>query len=51
MLSDLEIAQSVEAKPIEEIAAAAGIQRDELELYGDRKAKVKLSLLDRLADR
>jgi len=51
MLSDLEIAQSVEAKPIEEIAAAAGIPRDELELYGDRKAKVKLSLLDRLADR
>ncbi len=51
MLSDLEIAQSVEPKPIEEIAAAAGINRDELELYGDYKAKVKLSVLDRLADR
>ena len=51
MLSDLEIAQAATVRPIEEIAAAAGIRRDELELYGDTKAKVKLSLLTRLADR
>ena len=48
MLSDLEIAQAAKMKPIEEIAASAGIRRDELELYGDYKAKVKLDILDRL---
>jgi formyltetrahydrofolate synthetase len=46
--SDIEIAQSVEPIKIADIAAAAGIQTDELELYGPYKAKVKLSLLDRL---
>ena len=51
MDSDLAIAQAAKLKPIEEIAAAAGIRRDELELYGDYKAKVKLSILDRLRDR
>jgi len=49
--SDLAIAQAAQLKPIEEIAAAAGIRRDELELYGDYKAKVKLSILDRLHDK
>ncbi len=38
MKSDLDIAQAAELKPITEIAEAAGIQRDELELYGDFKA-------------
>ena len=33
-----------------EIAEAAGLRRDELELYGDYKAKVKLEALDRLAE-
>ena len=51
MPSDLDIAQAATLKPITEIAAKAGIQRDELELYGDLKAKVKLSALTRLADR
>jgi len=50
MQSDLEIAQSANMKPIWEIAEAYGIQRDELELYGDYKAKVKLDILDRLKD-
>jgi len=50
LLSDLHIAQSAKIHPIEEIAARAGIRRDELELYGDYKAKVKLSILDRLRD-
>ena len=49
--SDLEIAQSARLKPIVEIAEAAGIRRDELELYGDFKAKVKLEILDRLGDK
>ena len=51
MLSDLEIAQRAELRNIEEVAEQAGIRRDELELHGDFKAKVKLDILDRLADR
>ncbi len=38
--SDLEIAQRAVMKPIEEIAAAAGITPDALELYGPYKAKI-----------
>ncbi len=51
MLSDLQIAQAAQMRPIIEIAEAAGIERSELELHGDFMAKVKLSLLERLADR
>jgi len=51
MLSDLEIAQKADIKEIREIAAAAGIQEDELELHGNFKAKVKLDILDRIKDR
>jgi formate--tetrahydrofolate ligase len=36
-------------RPITEIARAAGIQKDELESYGDLRGKLKLSILDRLA--
>ena len=48
MPSDLDIAQAATLKPVMEIAEKAGIQRDELEFYGDLKAKVKLGILDRL---
>jgi formate--tetrahydrofolate ligase len=48
--SDLAIAQAARLKPIEEIAASAGIRRDELEFYGDYKAKIKLEMLERLKD-
>ena len=51
MLSDLEIAQQAKLRKIEEVAAGIGIERDELELHGDYKAKVKLEALDRLAGR
>ncbi len=51
MLSDLEIAQKAKLRKIEEVAAEVGIERDELELYGDYKAKVKLEVLDRLGGR
>ena len=51
MLSSLEIAQAATMRPIAEVAAEAGIEPDELELYGNYKAKVDLSILDRLADR
>jgi formate--tetrahydrofolate ligase len=36
-------------RPIADIAAAAGIQPDELELFGDLRAKVRLPILRRLA--
>ncbi len=51
MLSDLKIAQQAELRRIEDVAAEAGILREELEPYGDYKAKVKLEILQRLADR
>jgi formate--tetrahydrofolate ligase len=38
-------------RKIEDVAAQIGVKRDELELYGDYKAKVKLETLERLADR
>ena len=50
MPSDLEIAHTVQPKPIREIAGALGVHEDELECYGDHKAKVDLSILDRLDD-
>jgi formate--tetrahydrofolate ligase len=50
MLSDLEIAQKAKMQHIRDIAAKAGIREDELEYYGNHKAKVKLSILDRIAD-
>ena len=49
--SDLDIAQSIEPLPISQIAEEAGIQPEELVLYGNTKAKVKLEVRDRLADR
>jgi formate--tetrahydrofolate ligase len=49
--SSLEIAQEAKLHPITEIAAAAGLEPDELDPYGRYKAKVSLSVLDRLADR
>ncbi|MDO8734676.1 MAG: formate--tetrahydrofolate ligase [Elusimicrobiota bacterium] len=46
--SDIEIAQSIELKPIAEIAEEIGIRKNELELYGDHKAKIKLEILQRI---
>jgi formyltetrahydrofolate synthetase len=51
MQSSLEIAQTATLRPITQVADGAGIQPDELELYGRYKAKVDLSILDRLAER
>jgi len=48
--SDIDIAQSVAPLPISQIAAEAGILAEELELYGQSKAKVDLSVLKRLKD-
>jgi len=49
--SGLEIAQEAELHPITEVATAAGILEEELEPYGRYRAKVDLSILDRLTDR
>ena len=49
--SDIEIAQAANLKPITEIAEGLGILEDELEVYGKHKAKVSLSVLDRLKDK
>jgi len=48
MLSDLEIAQKAKILPIVEIAEKAGIDSKFLELYGNYKAKVSLSILDKI---
>jgi formate--tetrahydrofolate ligase len=47
---DLDIARAAHLKPIADVARALGIEEDELELYGRHKAKVSLSVLERLKD-
>ncbi|MFB3892340.1 MAG: formate--tetrahydrofolate ligase [Phycisphaerae bacterium] len=49
--SDIEISRAAKPKPITQIAHEAGILPAELEPYGDVKAKVKLSILERLKGR
>ncbi len=49
--SDIEIAQEATLKPISQVAEEAGILPEELELYGQYKAKVTLDILERLKDR
>lgn len=49
--SDIEIAQAQVPKRIVDLAAEIGLQPDEVESYGKYKAKVELSVLDRLAHR
>ena len=44
-LSDIEIAQACQMKPITEIASAAGVDEKYIEQYGKYKAKIDLSLL------
>ena len=51
MKSGLEIAQEAVLRPIGEVAETAGIEADELELFGRYRAKIDLSILDRLAGR
>ncbi|MEJ2448897.1 MAG: formate--tetrahydrofolate ligase, partial [Anaerolineales bacterium] len=48
--SDIDIAHAATVKPIRDLAKEIGLQNDELELYGDFKAKVKLDVLKRLKD-
>src|SRR5829696_1258131 len=48
--SSLEIAQAATLRPIEDVAALAGLESDEVEPYGRTKAKIDLSVLERLRD-
>jgi methylenetetrahydrofolate dehydrogenase (NADP+) / methenyltetrahydrofolate cyclohydrolase / formyltetrahydrofolate synthetase len=49
--SDIEIAMAQTPKPITELAKEIGLLPLELEAYGHTKAKVDLTVLDRLAHR
>lgn len=50
MKSDIDIAHDADLRPIKEIASKVGLERDELELYGDYKAKVKLDAYEARKD-
>ncbi|MGT2784181.1 formate--tetrahydrofolate ligase [Streptococcus merionis] len=45
MKTDIEIAQSINLKPIVEIARKAGVAEDDLELYGKYKAKLSFDAI------
>jgi formyltetrahydrofolate synthetase len=49
--SSLEIAQAAELRPIGEIAEEAGLEPTEIARHGSYKAKIDLSVLERLRDR
>ena len=48
--ADIDIAQAAVLKPIAQVAEEAGLLPEEIELYGDYKAKIKLEVLERLKD-
>lgn len=48
MKSDIEIAQSTELKKITEIAKDLGLSENDLELYGNYKAKINFETIERL---
>jgi formate--tetrahydrofolate ligase len=45
--SDIEIAQRTRMRPIEDVAAELGLERDELDFYGKFKAKIPLDVSTR----
>ena len=47
MKTDIEIAHSVEMKPIKSIAKYIGLSEDDLEMYGEYKAKIKLEAIEK----
>ncbi|MCX7971301.1 MAG: formate--tetrahydrofolate ligase, partial [Negativicutes bacterium] len=51
MLTDVEIARAARMLPVDQLAARLGLTGDEWEPYGRHKAKVSLSVLERLRDR
>ena len=50
MLTDVQIAQSAEMKPIKEIAEQLGLGEEDLELYGKYKAKISLETISKVKD-
>ncbi len=48
MQTDIDIAQNTSMKPVSEIAANLGLEENEAEFYGKWKAKLSLSILERL---
>ena len=50
MLTDVQIAQSAQMKPIKEIASQVGLVEDDLELYGKYKAKISLEAISKVKD-
>ena len=50
-LSDIEIANQVEMKPIKEVVKPLGIEEDQLTLYGNYKAKLSAHELEHLKDK
>ena len=50
MKSDIQIAQEADMQPIIEIAEQLGLTKDDLELYGDYKAKLKLDVFNERKD-
>lgn len=50
MKTDIEIAQSVELKPITEVVEKVGIGFDDLELYGKYKAKLSFDKINAVKD-
>ena len=46
MKSDIEIARSVELRPIADVAGELGLSMDHVETYGDRMAKIRLAALE-----
>lgn len=46
--SDIVISRSCVPKPIEKLAKEVGLLSDEVELYGNTKAKVRLNIMKRL---
>src|SRR5207253_1129314 len=49
-LTDLELAHAAKLKPMEEVAEMMGLTRDDIELYGAKKAKIKLEVIERRKD-
>jgi formate--tetrahydrofolate ligase len=49
--SDIQIAQEAEMKPIIEIADQLGLDKEDLELYGNYKAKLKLDVFNKREDK
>ncbi|MEW6009321.1 MAG: formate--tetrahydrofolate ligase [Candidatus Omnitrophota bacterium] len=51
MLSDIEIRQKAKILPVRKIAAKVGIKPAELEIFGDYKGKISLSILERIKNK